>query len=346
MNEVKFIKNKKFKDLTTFRVGGGIKYYVEISSKNDIPKVVAYAKENKLPIFIVGGGSDILVSDKLFQGIVVKFIGKKIILKNENGTWLITSEAGAIWDDLVKFAVSKNLGGIECLSGIPGSVGAAPIQNIGAYGQELKETFVDLEAYDIEKEKFVTFDKEMCGFGYRESVFKLFENWQKYIITEITLSLIKDAPPLVLYDSLKNYLLENNIKKTTLQSVRDAVLAVRKSKFEDPKVVGNAGSFFKNPVIEKEHAKYLMENFPGIICRETADGKYKCFAGWLIENAGWKGKTYKNAAVSPRHALVIINPSNKATSKDILELAEKITEDVYKKFKITLTPEVQLINLD
>jgi UDP-N-acetylmuramate dehydrogenase len=341
---VKIIEDKKFSELTTFKVGGPIKYYAEAKSEEDVKEVADFAKEKNLPIFVIGGGSDILVSDKLFDGVVVHYTGDSVSLEESGEFSLITSEAGKNWDDLVEFAVAKNLGGIECLSGIPGTVGAAPIQNIGAYGQELKDTFVSLRAFEIEKGKFRTFYPEDCDFGYRESIFKNPEYWQKFIITSVSLNLKKNADPQVVYESLINYMKENNVHDVNLRNVRDAVLAVRKSKFEDPKEVGNAGSFFKNPVIEKVQAEKLIKEYPGISCRETKDGRYKCFAGWFIEKAGWKGKTHKNAGVSPRHALVLINPEGKATATEIVELSEKVAKDVEAKFGVTLTPEVQFIN--
>ena len=334
---------KNFRDLTTFRVGGKIKYYKEVKNSKEVMAAVGFAKKNNLPIFVLGGGSDILVSDKPFDGVVIKFVGSKYRVSNIGLRVLITVEAGMNWDDLVDWAVENNLQGMECLSGIPGTVGAAPIQNIGAYGQELKDVFVKLTAYDIDQGKFVKFDKEKCEFSYRESIFKKKENWQKYVIVDVTFNLIKNGKPEIKYDSLKEYLKLQNSKTPKLQEVRNAVLAIRASKFENPKDVGNAGSFFKNPIIKKSHVEKLLKEYPDISCRDNGDGTYKCSAGWLIENAGWKGKTYKSAGVSPNHALVLINPKGDARASDIIELSEKITKDIYKKFGIKLKREVQLV---
>ncbi|MEK7550933.1 MAG: UDP-N-acetylmuramate dehydrogenase [Patescibacteria group bacterium] len=309
---------KTFRELTSFRVGGQIAHYKEVKNKGELVSVVNFAKKNNLPIFILGGGTDILVSDSDYTGVVIKCMGTSISYIGST----VTAEAGMVWDKLVEECVNKNLQGIECLSGIPGSVGATPVQNIGAYGQELKDVFVSLTAYDIEKEKFVVFNNEDCGFSYRESIFKKTDNWQKFIITSVTLKLsIYSDPDL------------------SLQNIRDEILRVRGEKFENPKEVGNAGSFFKNPIVDTRKRHELEKKYPDI----RAFGN-KISAGWLIENVGWKGKSYKSAAVSPNHALVLINPNGKTTASDIFELSQKIINDVNDKFGIKLEREVQLIN--
>ncbi len=325
-----------FKDLTTFRIGGKIKKYFEIKNKEEIQKAVEFAKENSLPIFVIGDGTDILVSDKNFDGVVIKYIGDKIQVTSDK----ITAEAGVNWDKVVEEAVGEGLQGIECLSGIPGTVGAAPIQNIGAYGQELSETFVSLEAYDIEKERFVTFSKGDCEFGYRESIFKKKDHWQKYIICGIKLKLSKKNISSVNYESLSKYI---SSKSPTISQIREAVLKVRSERLENPKKVGNAGSFFKNPIVTQQEKEKLEIKFPGITIFPFGE-KFKISAGWLIENAGWKGKEFGNAAVSSKHALILINKTGKATAKEVYDLSQEIIDDVYKKFGIKLEREVQLIN--
>lgn len=337
---LKVVEDKSFRDLTTFRIGGKIKYYIEVKSDREIEKAVCFAKKRDLPVFIIGGGSDILIGDCDFNGVALKYIGDKVEIKNG----VVTAQAGKNWDELVSEAVAAGLWGIECLSGIPGSVGASPIQNIGAYGQELKNVFVSLVAYDIENQRFVRLNKESCKFSYRESIFKRADHWQKYIITEVTLKLTKNGKPRVRYDSLKKYLVENNTKNPTLQEVRDAVLTIRAGKFENPKEVGNAGSFFKNPVLDSQIAVELMKKYEDIPARLQKDGKYKSSAAWFIEKAGWKGKTFKGAGVSPRHALVLINPKGEAKASDLIELSDKIIEDVADKFGVKLEREVQVIN--
>lgn len=335
-----------FSDLTTFKLGGKIKKYFEIKDKKEIKDTVSQIKKLKLPIFIIGEGSDVLVSNKNFEGAVVRYIPDSISFE-ENGK--IVSEAGANWDRLVEEAVKRNLSGIESLSGIPGTVGASPIQNIGAYGVELKDTFVSLEAFDIKEEKFVTFTKEQCGFGYRESIFKQKENWQRFIITSVTFKLTKGKYAKTKYDSLKKYI---SSKKPTISEIREAVLKARDDKLENPKEIGNAGSFFKNPIIDLDKKREIESHFPNAKIfpfegnTSNKGDSFKVYAGWLIEKAGWKGKVYKSAAVSEKHALILINKGGKSIPQDVFDLSEKIIVDVYAKFGIKLEREVQLINFD
>ena len=253
---------------------------------------------------------------------------------------MVIAEAGANWDKLVEECVEKGFQGIENLSGIPGTVGASPIQNIGAYGQELSETLVSLEAFDIEKEKFVTFSKTDCEFGYRESIFKKPDHWQKFIICSLKLKLSKKTTGSANYESLKKYIISSS---PTLKEIREAVLKVRSEKLENPMLIANAGSFFKNPIIDALEKIRLEKKFPGVKIFPY-DDKFKVSAARLIEQAGWKGKTYKNAAVSAKHALILINPEDRATAEEVYELSEKIINDVYEKFGIKLEREVQLIN--
>jgi UDP-N-acetylmuramate dehydrogenase len=232
---------------------------------------------------------------------------------------------------------------MECLSGIPGTVGAAPIQNIGAYGQELKNTFYSLKAYDSSSEKIVEFNNEDCQFSYRESIFKRPEFKGRYVITEVTFTLNVSEKPQVTYESLSRYLKERNFVNPTLLQVRKSVLEIRKGKFENPQEVGNAGSFFKNPVLASSQLDKIKEKYPDITCYDNGDGTCKVFAGWFIEKAGWKGGRLGNAAVSSKHALVLINPEGKASAKDVKTLANQIIKDVKNKFEIILEPEVQYI---
>lgn len=322
--EIKRIVNGySFKDLTTLKVGGSIKYFFQVSSKEEIVEKVEFAKNKKLKLFIIGGGSDIAASDKKFNGLVLKYRGNTIKFKGTR----VTAEAGAAWDKLVELSVSKNLCGIECLSGIPGTVGASPIQNIGAYGQEIADTFESLNAYDIERKKFVKFDKVDCHFGYRESIFKSKKYWQKFMITDVTFK-------------LKKYKDED----LDLQTIRDEILRVRSEKLVDPNEIPNAGSFFKNPIVDLKKKNELEKKYPEISIYPY-ENKYKVFAGFLIEKAGWKGKELGPVKVSDKHALVLTNPGGVGNFIDIQKLANKIIADVYKKFGIVLEAEVQYINI-
>ena len=332
---MKIIENKTFKDLTTFRIGGKIKYYAEAKNRKEVEEATRFAKSKNLPIIIIGGGSDFLASDKVFEGLAIKFIGSKVSIDGDK----VTAEAGMSWDKLVEYTVKNNLQGIECLSGIPGTVGASPIQNIGAYGQELADTFISLTAYNTAEAKSIIFNKNDCMFGYRESIFKEKSHWQKYIITDITLKLYKNGSPRANYESLRGSIGNN----PTLADVRKAVLEVRSEKLENPNKVGNAGSFFKNPIISVDQKNRLEREYPDVKVFPFGD-EFKVPAAWLIENTGWKGKAYRGAGVSSKHALILINADGRAKAEDILKLSEMIINDVYKKFGVKLEREVQLIN--
>ena len=332
-------KNYPLSKLTTFKIGGLADYFSQVKKEEELVKAVSFAKERALPILVVGEGSNVLVSDRLFKGLVIQLVNKDIRIDGNT----VTAGAGVKWDALVEFCVAKGLQGIECLSGIPGTVGAAPYQNIGAYGQELKDTFLKLKAYDIKLAKFVLMDKSQCQFGYRNSIFKNLNCKNRYIIFEVTLQLKKSNLAKVSYDSLAKYLERQQIKIPSLRKVRAAVLALRQEKLEDPRRNGNAGSFFKNPVISKGVFQKIQKQYPDIPNFLSENGKVKIFAGWLIEKANWKGKKYKKVGVSGKNALVLINLGG-GSAKEIQELAEKIVVSVHKNFGIKLVPEVQFIN--
>jgi len=298
-------KNKSLKELTTFKIGGTAKYYAELKNEDEVREIADFVKEKNLKVFILGGGSDVLISDNGFDGLVVKFTGKEIKIEKN----IISAGAGLSWDQLVEYSVDNNLEGIECMSGIPGVVGAAPVQNIGAYGQEAKDTLLNLKAFEFRTGKFFNFSNKDCQFGYRESFFKKPENWQRFLITSVSFKLNINNHPKVEYESLLNYLKENNIKNPSLKEVRNIVLKLRNEKLENPGVNGNAGSFFKNPIVDKP-----ITGIPGY----PFGAKYKLYAGWLIEKAGWKGKSFKGAAVSAKNALFLINKSGKAGSGDVV----------------------------
>ncbi|MCX6704465.1 MAG: UDP-N-acetylmuramoyl-L-alanine--D-glutamate ligase [Candidatus Woesebacteria bacterium] len=328
---IKIQENISLKELTTFKIGGPARYYAEVKNEEDVLIIGKFIKKNNLKIFILGGGSDILIDDKGFDGIVIKYVGNKLKIEKEE---IITAEAGLSWDKLVEFSIENSLQGIECMSGIPGTVGASPVQNIGAYGQEIKDTLLSLRAFEFKSEKFLNFSNKDCQFNYRDGFFKKPGNFQKYLITSVSLKLFINGSPKVEYESLSNYLKEKNIIKPSLNEVREAVFNLRREKLENPKEFGNAGSFFKNPVVDKE-----IPGIPGY----PFGNKYKLFAGWLIDKAGWKGKSYKGAAVSSKNAPFLINKSGKANSSDVIELAKKITKSVKEKFGVILEPEVQFI---
>jgi UDP-N-acetylmuramate dehydrogenase len=344
MNNLKIQKNKDLKKLTTFKIGGKAKYFIPVKNKKELKQACQFAKQKKLPIFTLGGGSNILISDKKLNALVIKLVNKNLITKNNKlSSILITAGSGIIWDDLVKKTINLNLQGLECLSGIPGSVGASPVQNIGAYGQEIKDSFYNLTAYNIKEEKFVNFNKKQLKFSYRHSIFKEKKYKNNYIIFSVTFKLHKNKQPSANYQSLQNYFIKKKINKPCLKDIRKAVLNIRKQRLEDPNKNPNAGSFFKNPIISFSKFSKLQKKYPNIP-NFPEKNKIKMSAGWLIEQSGFKGKKYKNVSVSSKNALIITNPQQQSTSKEIINLSIKIQKKVYKKFDIHINPEVQFIN--
>lgn len=339
---MKVKKDILLKNLTTFKVGGKARYVIEVVGNKELLKAVKFAKEKALPVFVLGEGSDILVSDKDFDAVVIRLLGDKIKITESEKESRVSSESGVSWDHLVDMVVEKGLSGMECLSGIPGTVGAAPIQNIGAYGQELKDTFHKLIALDVEKGKLVEFDKKDCQFSYRESIFKKPENKGRYIITKVHFILQRRKIKKPTYESLATKLKSMGTKDPSVKDIREAVLSLRGERLEDPKKIGNAGSFFKNPVVSERVFLKIKDKHPDVPYFKQGE-QFKLFSGWFIEKAGWKGKSFKSAKVSERNALVLVNPG-KAKSSDIKRLAEKIQSAVQKEFGIELEPEVQFIN--
>lgn len=332
---MKFQEDKYFKDLTTFRIGGKIKYFAEVKNIGEILNASNFAEDKKLPLFILGGGSDFLASDKEFDGVVIKYVGDSYNIDGD----FITGDAGLSWDKLVEISVKEGLSGLECLSGIPGTVGASPIQNIGAYGSEMATNFYELKAINLLTGKISVFSKDDCKFGYRESIFKTEEYWQKYLILSVSFKLARGEKTKVNYESLKGVVEDG----AGIEQIRDAVLKVRAGKLENPKEHGNAGSFFKNPIINPEQKEKLINNYPDAKVYPF-ENKFKVSAAWLIEKASMKGKEVGGAAVSPKHSLIIINKTGSASAKDVYDLSEKVIGEVYKKFGIRLEREVQLIN--
>ncbi|MEP1150785.1 MAG: UDP-N-acetylmuramate dehydrogenase [Balneola sp.] len=327
-------------DLTNYNtmgVSAKASFFVEVSSVQELQKAVEFAQQNQLEILVIGGGSNMLFKSD-FKGLVIhnSLLGKELLKNNE-----IKIAAGENWHELVLFCIHNDLGGIENLSLIPGSVGAAPIQNIGAYGVELQDVFVSLEVLVIASGEVKTFTKEECKFGYRDSIFKK-ELKGKVIITSVTLGLKKENEVNVSYRALSDKLEEKGIKNPTIEDVSKTVIEIRQSKLPDPSEIGNTGSFFKNPIISTEHYNQLKSDFPQIPCYPISEKQVKVPAGWLIDQLGWKGKKVGDAGVHDRQALVLVNHGN-ASGKEIWNLATQIRLSVSKKYDITLTPEVNII---
>jgi UDP-N-acetylmuramate dehydrogenase len=334
-------KNVSLKPFNTFGIDARCSYFAEVTSVKDLVKLFSEEIYQTQPKLIIGGGSNLLFT-KDFEGLVVRNSLKGIkILKEEENLVLIEAAAGEIWHDLVIYCINRGFGGLENLSLIPGCVGASPMQNIGAYGAEIKETFVELDAFEINTGKIRVFNKTECEFGYRESVFKNKEK-NKYIITSVRYQLTKKAKVNTSYGAINSELKTMNIENPTIKDVSEAVINIRRSKLPDPAVTGNAGSFFKNPEIPLDQFGNLKSAFPDIISYPTENGKQKLAAGWMIERCGLKGFEWKGAGVHPKQALVLVNKGN-STGQEIFELSEIVISRVKEKFGVTLEREVNII---
>lgn len=334
------IQNHSLRNLNTFGVDVKAKLFAEIFSEEELVELLSdtkYLPERKI---ILGGGSNILFT-KDFDGLIVKVSASEInILEEDSQSVLIEADAGVNWDKLVKYCVEKNYGGIENLTLIPGTVGAAPIQNIGAYGQELSDTLFSLNGVYMETGEKKTYYKNECRFSYRSSIFKE-ELKNKFIITSVRLKLSKDQKANTVYKSLREYLSIKGIANPSIKDISRAVEEIRKQRLPDPEKIGNAGSFFKNPEIGQDFLAKLQSEFNDIVSFPTDSEKVKISAGWLIEKCAWKGKRIGDAGTSPDHALVICNFGN-ASGVEILEFAMRIKEDVVNKFGISLEEEVNI----
>ena len=338
---MQLLQNHSLKKLNTFGIDVKAKLFVEVFSEDELIKLLLDANLNREKKYILGGGSNILFT-KDFDGLIIKISNLEINVVEENDdSVLIVSGAGVLWDDLVNFCVERNFGGIENLSLIPGTVGAAPIQNIGAYGQEIADTFFSLSGVFIDTGERKTFSKNECTFSYRTSIFKEeFKN--KFVVTSVRLNLKKNSKPNTKYIALSDYLDKIGIVNPKINEVRKAVTAIRRSKLPDPGKIGNAGSFFKNPVVSEDLFRQLKAEYSDIVSFSSDSGNTKISAGWLIEKSGWKGKRVGDVGTSPDHALVICNFGN-ATGAEILEFAMRIKEDVANKFGIELEEEVNIL---
>ncbi len=331
-------ENISLKKYNTFGINVNAKRFISIDSLYDLQQVLKVEKD----VFLISGGSNMLFT-KDIEKLVIHINNKGISIDRENiNDIYITVNAGENWHNFVLWCVSQNYGGIENLSLIPGNVGTCPIQNIGAYGVEVKDTITRIEAVEIETGKLVSFSADECNFGYRNSIFKN-EVRGKYIIISVCFKLTKNNHNLnTSYGAIENELASKNITKPTLKNISDAVIAIRESKLPDPKKIGNSGSFFKNPVISKAHFNELKSVHPNIPNYTISETEIKIPAGWLIEQSGFKGKRFGEFGVHEKQALVLVNYGN-ATGKEIYELAKKIQETIKNNFSIDLEIEVNII---
>lgn len=336
---MKLQHNISLKEFNTFGIEAIAKSYISISKKEELSDILALKKE----IFVLSGGSNLLLT-KNIEKLVVHLNTKGIEATNTmNNSVLVSVQAGENWHDFVLWCISKNYGGLENLSLIPGNVGTCPIQNIGAYGVEVKDTIAEVEAIEIETGTLRVFNKAECNFGYRNSVFKN-ELKNKYIITKVKFQLTREHHNLnYSYGAIENELESQNIKNPSLKDISDAIIKIRNSKLPNPKEIGNSGSFFKNPIINIELYTSLKQNHPNMPSYAVSDTEVKIPAGWLIEQCGFKGKRFGETGSHKNQALVLVNYGN-ATGKEVFALAKKIQNTVFKKFSITLDIEVNIID--
>lgn len=333
-------ENKSLKAYNTFGIDATASHFVQIDSVEELKTVLSLPKYTNR--FILGGGSNMLLTKDIDALVIhINIKGIEVVNESDNHAF-VKANAGENWHHFVLWCLERDFGGLENLSLIPGNVGSTPIQNIGAYGVELKDAFVSCEALDIQEKKIKTFDIETCSFGYRESIFKNQEKG-KYIITSVTFRLSKKQHQLhTQYGDIQQQLQANGTLNPTIQDVSKAVIAIRQSKLPDPNQIGNSGSFFKNPVISIEHLIELQRNFPDIPNYKISEAQVKVPAGWLIEKAGFKGKTFGNYGVHKKQALVLVNYGG-AKGEDIFKLARLIQSTIYRIFSITLETEVNII---
>ncbi|WP_282051047.1 UDP-N-acetylmuramate dehydrogenase [Maribacter aquivivus] len=328
------------KNYNTFGIDATARFFVEVSSVEELQDVLGNQDYDRK--IIIGGGSNMLLSDyieALFIHVALK--GKKIISESAD-TVKVKIMAGENWHEMVMWTLDHNFGGLENMSLIPGNTGTAPIQNIGAYGVELKDCFVSCEAIRIEDQQLITLTKEECKFGYRDSFFKN-DGKDQFVITSVTFSFTKINHKINSgYGAIEGQLEKESIVNPTIKDISNAVIAIRQQKLPDPKILGNSGSFFKNPIVEKEIFEDFALKNPDAPFYKVTNDLYKIPAGWLIEQCGFKGKRFGDAGVHKNQALVLVNYDN-ATGKDILDLAANIIDAVKLKFNIEISPEVNLI---
>ena len=331
-------ENISLKAFNTFGIDATAKRFVSITSVYHLQELLKKEKN----IFLISGGSNMLLTKNIEQ-LVVHLDCKGISIDKEDEDFVyLTVNSGENWHDFVLFCVEQNYGGVENLSLIPGNVGTCPIQNIGAYGVEVKNVITKVEAVEIASTKLHTFANKDCKFGYRNSIFKN-EAKNKYAITSVSFKLTKQKHILnTSYGAIETELASKNITNPSLKEVSNAIIAIRKSKLPDPKKIGNSGSFFKNPVISKSHFLELQNQYPNIPSYIISEDEIKVPAGWLIETAGFKGKRFGNYGVHEKQALVLVNYGN-ATGKEIYALAQKIKETILNQFSIHLEIEVNII---
>lgn len=328
------------KNYNTFGIEAKAKSFVEVSNTEELAQILKEHQHEKL--FLLGGGSNMLLTQDIDALVIyVNLKGKTILKEDENHAW-VQGNAGENWHEFVLWNIDQNFGGIENMSLIPGNVGTTPIQNIGAYGAEIKDTFVSCEAMKIDTQEIMTFTNEECKFGYRDSIFKN-EAKNQYVITSVTFKLTKKNHKInTSYGAIDGELAKHGITNPTIKEVSNAVIAIRQSKLPDPKELGNSGSFFKNPIVPKSVYEKAHAQYPDMPHYTVGENEVKVPAGWLIEQAGFKGKRFGDAGVHTLQALVLVNYGN-ATGQEILNVSKEIQKTILEKFGIAIEAEVNII---
>ena len=339
---MKDLKHYSLLPHNTFGIQANCDRFIDMETEDDVMKLKDMLDDKDMPLLIIGRGSNLLLTDDYHATVLHCSIKGKTIVKEDGNSVLLRCGAGEEWDSIVDYCVAHDWQGIENLSLIPGEVGASAVQNIGAYGTEVKEIIHSIEDVEISTGKKHTFSNEQCEYSYRQSKFK--NEWKdRFIITHVTYRLEKstDYIPKVDYGNLKSELERKGISMPTMKDIRDVVISIRKDKLPDPEVEGNAGSFFMNPIVEKATFMNLLEQYPDMPHYNVDSEREKIPAGWMIDQCGWKGKTLGKAGVHDRQALVLVNRGG-ATGKDILLLCNTIRNDVKQKFGIDIHPEVNI----
>ena len=336
------LENELLKYHTTMKVGGPAKYFITANTIHELIEAYKFAKQKNLPLEVIGDGSNIIFTDSGFDGVVVKNNTKGFKL-NSNG--ILKVNAGEKWDEVVKKSVQANFSGLEALSWIPGTVGGAPVNNIGAYGQECKDTLLEIEALDTTSGSIVTLNNKQCNFSYRDSIFKSL-NRHKYIILSVTFALNKVSSGqqynIPNYKSLQQKLLDLKINNPTIKDVRNAVIKLRKSKLPDPTKIPNTGSFFKNPIVSNKKYNLLLKNYAGMPAYSYSSTDKKLYSGWLLETAGLKQYSCNGIGPYQKQALVITNTKD-GNYKDLEIVFKHIQKTVYDVFEIKLEIEPEII---
>jgi UDP-N-acetylmuramate dehydrogenase len=334
-------QNVSLKNFNTFGVEVSARYFVEINHEDDLVELFMDPQWKHEKRLVLGGGSNMLLINN-FDGLVIRINIRGFEHRIQHNDVFVEAGAGEVWNDLVNFCVTREYAGLENLSLIPGSVGASPIQNIGAYGVELQDVFKSCKAFEIATGKFKTFSRDDCNFGYRESVFKT-ELAGQYIIVSVKFHLSLIPHINLKYGAIELELSHRNITKPTIKDVSQVVSHIRVSKLPDPSTIGNAGSFFKNTVITVDEFNPIQLKFPEIINYPAGSGLVKLAAGWLIEQCGWKGKVVGNTGTWKNQALVLVNHGG-AMGEEVYTFSSQIIDSVYTKFGVTLQREVNIIS--